>query len=426
PWEPQQIHLDFHHHIHCGDSWGDKLVLATDAGTVVLEEGLPPRTIFDRTVLVKQLTIVEAHGLLVLRSEKGKDSKVHVFRLLDFEGEYNEHTVRTRLDCRDHRLDKTKGCHLYALSRPGTSHLRMVVAVQRRLLLFTWKHSAAWSAWCPTVDFEIADGFSFVRELHTDEPPLLVTLIDGNKEDNQICVGYKNQFDLINEKNGDTLQLYHVEANKVKLVSALDIYEDEEAELLLCYNHVSHFQKLSEETSHDFDFHWNSEPQAIVCAFPYVMAFTQDTIEIRLIINGNLVHTMAVADLKLLTSKSVSPSTYGKCRTNSQSIFKIPLSCLAGQMHTDKSPHGSPSSQCATLLAPIINNGDKSPLQPKRSPLVRTKCVSTNDKEKDRHDSSSSDSGINILKPSEGAGSPPQSPYQKCLGQIDFTNQDVL
>ena len=45
--------------------------------------------------------------------------------------------------------------------------------------------------------------------------PQLITLIDGNKVDNHICVGYKNQFDLINEKNGDTLQMYNVEANKV-------------------------------------------------------------------------------------------------------------------------------------------------------------------------------------------------------------------
>jgi hypothetical protein len=40
-----------------------------------------------------------------------------------------------------------------------------------------------------------------------------------------------------------------------------------------------------------------------VCAFPYVLAFTQDTIEIRLIINGNLVHTMTMPELGLITSK---------------------------------------------------------------------------------------------------------------------------
>ena len=42
-----------------------------------------------------------------------------------------------------------------------------------------------------------------------------MTLIDGPKGDNQICVGYKNEFDLINEKNGDTLQLYQVDSSKV-------------------------------------------------------------------------------------------------------------------------------------------------------------------------------------------------------------------
>lgn len=56
------------------------------------------------------------------------------------------------------------------------------------------------------------------QELQAFDSPQLITLIDGVRDDNQICVGYKNQFDLINEKNGDTLQLYQVEANKVNPV----------------------------------------------------------------------------------------------------------------------------------------------------------------------------------------------------------------
>ena len=40
-----------------------------------------------------------------------------------------------------------------------------------------------------------------------------------------------------------------------------------------------------------------------VCAFPYIMAFTPDTIEIRLIINGNLLHTMTMPKLFLISSK---------------------------------------------------------------------------------------------------------------------------
>lgn len=53
------------------------------------------------------------------------------------------------------------------------------------------------------------------QELQAFDSPQLITLIDDVKGDNHICIGYKNQFDLINEKNGDTLQLYRVEASKV-------------------------------------------------------------------------------------------------------------------------------------------------------------------------------------------------------------------
>ena len=53
------------------------------------------------------------------------------------------------------------------------------------------------------------------QELQAFEVPQLMTLVDAVGDDNQICIAYKNQFDLINEKNGDTLQLYQIDANKV-------------------------------------------------------------------------------------------------------------------------------------------------------------------------------------------------------------------
>ena len=55
------------------------------------------------------------------------------------------------------------GCHLYAISRPGGSHIRLVVAVGKKLQVFMWKHSSAWSAWCPISDNETVDGFQFLR-----------------------------------------------------------------------------------------------------------------------------------------------------------------------------------------------------------------------------------------------------------------------
>ncbi|XP_076316326.1 GTPase-activating Rap/Ran-GAP domain-like protein 3 [Tachypleus tridentatus] len=307
PWEPQCFYPDFPYDIVCGDSWGEnRLILATEAGAFLLEEGLTHRPIFDKTVQIKELNVVEAHGILLFRVDKGRDSRIYVYRLSDFESEASEIGVRNKTDLRDHRLEKTKGCHLYAISRPGDSHLRMVVAVGRRLLVLQWRHSTAWTAWCAASDTDTVDGFQLIRELSLPEPAQLITLVDTpvKGDDNQICVAYKHQFDLVKEKTGDTLRLHSVEGNKVHLVSAVDIYEDEEAELLLSYNHTTHFQKLSEGSSTELDFQWNAVPNTIVCAFPYIMAFTTDTIEIRLIINGNLLHNMVMPKLTAITSKS--------------------------------------------------------------------------------------------------------------------------
>jgi len=39
----------------------------------------------------------------------GKDGKIAVFQLADFEGEINENLIRGRAECKEHKIDKTKG-----------------------------------------------------------------------------------------------------------------------------------------------------------------------------------------------------------------------------------------------------------------------------------------------------------------------------
>ncbi|XP_033611418.1 GTPase-activating Rap/Ran-GAP domain-like protein 3 isoform X1 [Cryptotermes secundus] len=316
PWEPQCFYPDFGHEIICGDSWGEtRLLVATESGVYLVEESMSHRLVFDKTVAVKQLHVVEAHGILLFRADKGRDSKIHVFRLSDFDGDFsNEGSARGRQDLKEHRLERTRGCHMYAISRAGGSHLRMVVAIGKKLLVMQWRHSAAWTAWCPASDTDTVDGFQYIREIQVPEPPQLITLVDsslsgssgGGIADNHICVGYRHQFDLVNERTGEVSRLHAVEGSRTHLVAAVDLYEDEEPELLLCYNHTCHFQKLSEESasSTEFDFHWNFVPTVIVCAFPYIFAFTTDSMEIRLIINGNLVQTMVLPKLTLICSKN--------------------------------------------------------------------------------------------------------------------------
>lgn len=40
-----------------------------------------------------------------------------------------------------------------------------------------------------------------------------------------------------------------------------------------------------------------------VCAFPYLLAFTTNTIEIRLVVNANLVHTLVLPKVCLISAK---------------------------------------------------------------------------------------------------------------------------
>ncbi|KZC09628.1 GTPase-activating Rap/Ran-GAP domain-like protein 3 [Dufourea novaeangliae] len=309
PWEPRCIYPDFPHEVVCGDVWLDsKVVLGTESGTFLIEDSLSHRLIFDESVQIKQLDVVEQHGILLFRTgDKGKESNVYVFRLREFENTVANRSGETgRAHIKERRLPRTRGCHLYTTTMPGGSHLRMCVAVGRRLTVLQWKHSAAWTAWCSAADTDTVDGFTMLKEFTASETPSLVTIIESTDSINEwtLCCGVRHHFELISATG--TTRVLHVEGiPKPHLVAALDLCEDEEPELLLCYNNTCHFQKLLEESTAptEFDFNWNSVPAAIACAFPYVIAFTKDTMEIRLIINGNLVHTMAMPSLNLITSK---------------------------------------------------------------------------------------------------------------------------
>ena len=57
PWEPQCFLLDFPYDIICGDSWGDKLVVATSSGMFVLEGILQAlvSTIYNHAIYIPTL-----------------------------------------------------------------------------------------------------------------------------------------------------------------------------------------------------------------------------------------------------------------------------------------------------------------------------------------------------------------------------------
>ncbi|XP_037060429.1 GTPase-activating Rap/Ran-GAP domain-like protein 3 isoform X3 [Peromyscus leucopus] len=351
PWEPQCFCSNFPHEAVCADPWGQALLVSTDAGVLLVD---------------------------------GKDARLFVFRLSAVQkGLDGRQTGRSRSDCRENKLEKTKGCHLYAINTHHSKELRIVVAIRNKLLLITRKQhkpsGAPGASLLSPLSESPVEEFQYIREICLCDSPAVMTLVDGPSEesDNLICVAYRHQFDVVNESTGEAFRLHHVEASKVNFVAAVDVYEDGDAGLLLCYNYSCIYKKvcpfnggsfLLQPSASDFQFCWNQAPYAIVCAFPYLLAFTTDSMEIRLVVNGNLVHTAVVPQLQLVASRSdiyftaatavhegssassskgasahtspqtppardtlLFPSSLGEGEIQSKNLYRIPLRNLVGR-----------------------------------------------------------------------------------------------
>ncbi|XP_070106885.1 GTPase-activating Rap/Ran-GAP domain-like protein 3 isoform X4 [Equus przewalskii] len=384
PWEPQCFCSNFPHEAVCADPWGQALLVSTDAGVLLVDGDLPSVPVFDKTLPVKQMHVLETLDLLILRADKGKDARLFVFRLSAVQkGIEGKQAVKSKCECRENKLEKTKGCHLYAINTHHSRELRIVVAIRNKLLLITRKHNKPSGVTSVPLLSPLSESpveeFQYIREICLSDSPAVMTLVDGPTEesDNLICVAYRHQFDVVNESTGEAFRLHHVEANRVNFVAAIDVYEDGEAGLLLCYNYSCIYKKvcpfnggsfLVQPSASDFQFCWNQAPCAIVCAFPYLLAFTTDSMEIRLVVNGNLVHTAVVPQLQLVACRSdiyftataavnevssgggskgtsahnspqtppgretpVFPSSLGEGEIQSKNLYKIPLRNLVGR-----------------------------------------------------------------------------------------------
>ncbi|CAM4570103.1 unnamed protein product [Lepidochelys kempii] len=400
PWESQCFCSNFPHEVVCADSWGQSLLVSTDVGVLLIDDGQSSVQVFDKTLQVKQMHVLEALDLLITRADKGKDSRLLVFRMSAVRnGIEAKQMAKSKYDCRENKLEKTKGCHLYAINTHHSSELRIVVAIRNKLLLITKKYNQGNSLTSVCLMSPLSESpveeFQYIREICLSDPPVIMTLVDGpsGDNDNMICVAYRHQFDLVNESTGESYRLHHIEASRVNFVAAIDVYEDGDAGLLLCYNYVCYYRKvcpyngvspLVQTSASDFHFSWNQVPYAIVCAFPYILAFTTDSIEIRLVVNGNLVHTAVVPELQLVASRSdiyfkatatVSGSSNSSLKETSSN--SSPQTPTAHEMPEFPSSSAEGEVQYKNLYKiPLSNLVGRSIERPLKSPLV-PKAITT-------------------------------------------------
>uniref|UniRef100_A0A673UPJ7 GTPase-activating Rap/Ran-GAP domain-like protein 3 n=1 Tax=Suricata suricatta TaxID=37032 RepID=A0A673UPJ7_SURSU len=384
PWEPQCFCSNFPHEAVCADPWGQALLVSTEAGVLLVDDDLPSVPVFDKTLPVKQMHVLETLDLLILRADKGKDARLFVFRLSAvhkaIEG---TQAVRGKCDCRDNKLEKTKGCHLYAINTHHSRELRVVVAIRNKLLLITRKHSKPGGVAGPSLLSPLPESpveeFQYIRVGLLFRSPLRADVSSTRSliEAETRHYGFQIVTPSTTEAGKAQRKCRAVRWRRVNFVAAIDVYEDGEAGLLLCYNYSCIYKKvcpfnggsfLVQPCASDFQFCWNQAPYAIVCAFPYLLAFTTDSIEIRLVVNGNLVHTAVVPQLQLVASRSdiyftaaaaepaassggsskgasahsspqtppgraapLFPSSLGEGEAQSKNLYKIPLRNLVGR-----------------------------------------------------------------------------------------------
>ncbi|XP_075704460.1 LOW QUALITY PROTEIN: GTPase-activating Rap/Ran-GAP domain-like protein 3, partial [Rhinoderma darwinii] len=203
PWESQCFCNNFSYEAAGGDSWGPSLLVSTDSGVLLIDDGQPAVPVLDKSLQISQMHLLEALDLLITRADKGKDARLYVFRLSAIRKDVEDNRApRSKYECRENKLEKTKGCHLYAISTHHSHELRVVVAIRNKLLLITRKPDAGGTA----AGSSPVEAFQYIREICLSDPPVVMTLVDGptRDDDHMICVAYRHQFDLVNESTGES------------------------------------------------------------------------------------------------------------------------------------------------------------------------------------------------------------------------------
>lgn len=173
---------------------------------------------------------------------------------------------------------------------------------------------------------------SFEKEINCSEVPQLINLIwiqPNDLSSSYIMVAYRNKCELICERTGDVLRQFQF-GHLSTIRSMVELYDNERLEVLVTHSYASESIKLDflgsqtqnanslaaqvnqNETANtkatssqkpNYSFRWNSEPNYVLCLFPYIIGFANQSIEIRLFVNGSLINSLTMSNVKLIASK---------------------------------------------------------------------------------------------------------------------------
>ncbi|KAL4709832.1 hypothetical protein ACJJTC_001286 [Scirpophaga incertulas] len=284
-----------------------RLLLSTTSNTYILEESGTTRVVLRWEGCVRAARVSERAGLFrvgarVLAgggSTTGGAGGAGLYALPVQELCAGAWAMRPLQDCKHARLPRTKTAHYFDLLENGEGgKTTLAVAIGRRVMLMVEESKT---------DSEMGFEYTHIKDIQLSESPVLIKLMDW--EIGIMVVGYKHHWEVLESNTGQAVK--RAEScddgpRRGTLVNALRIGDERDGQIVLCYNHTCHFERLTSkglESDAEYDFHWTTVPAAVVCAFPYIMAFAEDLLEIRLVANGSLVHAACIPGLKLLCGR---------------------------------------------------------------------------------------------------------------------------
>ncbi|GMT05100.1 hypothetical protein PENTCL1PPCAC_27274, partial [Pristionchus entomophagus] len=284
------------------DMWGQEaLLVATEEHGVMYVADDKNVMIFDSTCKVQDLIILEAFGLCLIRADKGKDGYVAVFSLNELRNALLTQVPIQKKIAHAHKIHGTKGCHLFARIEDGL-RLKLVVAMGRKMCLFRWSLSALRR---DKPGDNLAQHFTLLTTHSVSEEPVSMCVYEKRVISSvvkAVVLGRSHLFVYDLNDGTEEILAWDVPRNTSNIImkAASDGESDEFA--MLFQNSTLLFDRNDGRWNWEQTF-WSTNLRDFAFRFPFIIGFGEDLIEIRLVVNGNLLASMYMPSVRLLSLK---------------------------------------------------------------------------------------------------------------------------
>ncbi|KJE90553.1 hypothetical protein CAOG_08551 [Capsaspora owczarzaki ATCC 30864] len=290
--------------IQCGAKLGEALVLGTDAGLYIYVPfvSIPGSTNPGQPEMFKlplhversftQISVIAELNLLVACAAPTASPGTSYIVYYDIAGlkQVSLRALSSQPAIFECQLEDTKNCNIFALdpfwesSADATTSFRLCVSVKKTLLVYRWQASSR----------------IFQRQLAIGLSDTCVTLgISGQSA----VLGFSDHFALVSldDTSDASVDVLHATGTDMRPVDVLHLGSDE---FFVCYNNLGVFVNRRGQSTRSLIVRWTIMPNFVVYAFPNILGFSTNSIEVRTLVNGNLIQVIPLQSTQLITVRN--------------------------------------------------------------------------------------------------------------------------